>query len=700
MVERDDLYAITLSEGMFTLVLPEPGIYHLSAMGLGYAKPEPVTVQTGSGAPLRIVLKAEAQVLPEVVIKEDRDPVRVGKISLEGRQMEAVAGTQGDPLKGLQSMPGVAVGNDASSNPAIRGSAPRDNLYYLDFMPVAYMFHFGGLTSILPADMVDDFNLYLAAFGPQFGDAMGGVIDTVQRNPRTDRVGVKLNLGMYESDVLIEGPTVEGQSFFLSGRRSYIDFLMNKVRDKISNDQVEIREFPAFYDYQFKYLVDLDERNQIAFHLMGANDWMKIIIPPTSDAAINDPGIGGNLESDQLFDNQGITWRTRLEGGGANRFALGHLHTGTGFVIGGGDYLDIQANDYFIRDEATLHPGKGHELLVGGLVSRWSNTVNFNIGAPPGGDFVAGSLYGTAPKAQRSLDLTGNAWNLYLRDRWQASPRTALIVGVRAATDSYINQVLTEPRLGAEYRLTPSTVLTAGWGYYHQIPQGHEIVDGLGNPNLNYQRAEHRVIGLEQDFGNGWTSKLEGYEKLLRDLPVPDATLNYVNGGSGRIRGMDWLLKRDGAEWNGWLSLTRATSQRTNAATGESFKFSYDQPWIATLVGTWKIDEQWTLGAKWRYHAGSPITPVVGTTTDPGTGQVLPVYGPIGSEILPDYHRLDLRLDRDIAHSTYNIKWYLEILNLYNRKNIGGYRYTAGYASREPSYELPILPSFGIQAEF
>ncbi|MBL0350443.1 MAG: hypothetical protein IPP68_08715 [Elusimicrobia bacterium] len=44
--------------------------------------------------------------------------------------LRLVPGTQGDPLKVLQSLPGVAVGSDGSSDPAVRGTAPIDNLLH------------------------------------------------------------------------------------------------------------------------------------------------------------------------------------------------------------------------------------------------------------------------------------------------------------------------------------------------------------------------------------------------------------------------------------------------------------------------------------------------------------------------------------------------------------------------------------------
>ena len=68
-----------------------------------------------------------AFLLPDVVVYADRNPDKVGKLSISGKELEQVAGGAGDPLRAMQALPGVIVTDDTSANPAIRGSAPGDN---------------------------------------------------------------------------------------------------------------------------------------------------------------------------------------------------------------------------------------------------------------------------------------------------------------------------------------------------------------------------------------------------------------------------------------------------------------------------------------------------------------------------------------------------------------------------------------------
>jgi len=43
---------------------------------------------------------------------------------------------------------------------------------------------------------------------------------------------------------------------------------------------------------------------------------------------------------------------------------------------------------------------------------------------------------------------------------------------------------------------------------------------------------------------------------------------------------------------------------------------------------------------------------------------------------------------------------YFELNNVYRRKNIAGYTYSADYSTREPVYTFELPISFGVQGEF
>ena len=223
----------------------------------------------------------------------------------------------------------------------------------------------------------------------------------------------------------------------------------------------------------------------------------------------------------------------------------------------------------------------------------------------------------------------------------------------------------------------------------------------IGNPHLEHLRTEHSVVGITQKLDNDWSWKAEGYYKKFSNLVVGNTQLNYSNNASGRAYGSELLIKKDGlGELTGWLSISLARSERQNDVTGEAFRFQYDQPINTTLVSNYKLNDDWTMGAKWNYHSGTPYTPILGTSGTYSDGRPIPVYAAVNSGTLPDYHRLDIRFDRNYVFNTWKLNTYFEFNNVYFRRNISGYRYDATYTQKDPVYSLVIPLSFGIQAEF
>ena len=58
---------------------------------------------------------------------------------------------------------------------------------YLDGIEVPILYHFGGLASFLPIDMLAQLELEPSGFGARYGRGIGGVVVLESRSPRTKR---------------------------------------------------------------------------------------------------------------------------------------------------------------------------------------------------------------------------------------------------------------------------------------------------------------------------------------------------------------------------------------------------------------------------------------------------------------------------------------------------------------------------------
>jgi hypothetical protein len=697
---NEALAVTTETDGRFALAVAQPGEYALVAAAIGYVKSPLYKSSTGEGggnAPVEIYLEPVYS-MNEVVVQAERNSDRIAKTIITGRELAAVPGTGGDPLRAIQALPGVVTSGDASSAPAIRGSGPENNAYYVDFLPVGYLFHLGGVESTVNADLVEDFNIYSSSFGPEYLDVTGGIIDVRLRKPRTDRIGAKINLSMLETDVLIEGPLTKNQSMYLAGRRSYFDLIMPKVGTL--DDGVKYKQFPQYYDYQGKYIWNISSDSTLTLMAGGAGDEMKLALTGESNAVKHDPILAGDARMKVGYHSQGLLLTSRITPNLTNRFGTAHITTDVQQQMTQLGYVTIKDENFYFRDHLTLQATGRHQLLFGVESGINSTKLDLDITKVMPSEFATQPDYTSATKVKNNDTISSQWVDVALKDRWLFLDRATLITGVHGSYETYFEKYRAEPRLGLEVTPLKDTLVTAGWGMYHQFPQGFQVVRDFGNPNLTYEKATHYSLGVEQQLPEEWSAKVEGYYKTLEDLVIPHDPENYVNGGSGKAYGAEALVKKNKtSHWSGWLSIAYTKTERTNDLTGAAFPFSYDQPWVVNLVYDWNFARQWTFGAKWRYQTGAPFTPVVGTYTD-ATGRLRPTYGDLGAERLPDYHRLDVRFAREFLFETWKMSAYLDIINAYANQNISGYEYNGDYSSRKKITQLPFLPAFGIRGEF
>lgn len=157
--------------------------------------------------------------------------------------------------------------------------------------------------------------------------------------------------------------------------------------------------------------------------------------------------------------------------------------------------------------------------------------------------------------------------------------------------------------------------------------------------------------------------------------------LRYGNPNEGRCRGIEFFL--DAQPWpqlSIWGTYAYSKSEleayfvNWSEQKIEQRKFPRftDQPHNLTLFINYHFSSGWELNLKWRYLSGLPHTPQY-----PAWSGNTPIWvtGDIYSARYPDYHRLDFRLGKKFDLNRITLRTFLEIKNLYNRRNIFIYDY-------------------------
>ncbi len=290
---------------------------------------------------------------------------------------------------------------------------------------------------------------------------------------------------------------------------------------------------------------------------------------------------------------------------------------------------------------------------------------------------------------------------------------------------------------------------------------------GANAKNIDAEKSTHYVLGFERYLSPVYQIKSEFYYKkfsglivsrkvkgtqfITSQIPNTDprfvsswtqpiaitadsATTIPINGSNGESYGWEILLTKkpsSDSKFDGWISYSLSFSTREEM--GKSIPFRFDQRHTINVVFNYKFSEKWELGLRWQFGSGLPYTSPIGIKPrillkdkdgdgTPETPEIATKFSfnpNTPKEVIfnidygidpdfydsrkPDYHRLDLRLSFYTTVFNLNSLFYLDIINVYNRKNVVGYYYYIDSdlrLKRHKTYQLPIFPTIGMSVRF
>ena len=655
-----------------------------------------------------IVVKAEETLAPEIYVETtqyrleevevtgESAPKTVSKKSLQSEEITRLPGTAGDVLRALPAIPGIGVANDYSGALYIRGGSDEDNLYYFDRVPVGYPYHFGGLVSSLSSEIIDRIDVYAGGYGAEYGVDSQAVIDIYSQDSSPADLRGKFNLNLLFSEGLLQGRFGEKGYWYAAGRRSYIDLFIGSL----SFETGAITAFPRFWDYQLKAGYDFNDRHQFFFNLFASGDRFALKL----DGENVDEDFQGNTSFESGFEGGGIHLRSFLTERLTSYLSLTRSKFMFDVNFGPSLSLEVDAPDYVLREDIIYELSAKHRLESGLILGFEPGQVS--------GTFTRIPDEGEADydiRFEEKVDLDeyvrGYRAEAYLQDRYTVLPFLSVVFGVRFDYFSTIDQLSVQPRGSVLVELPNNSELQFAYGIYNQKPQPPQLSLSIGNPALKSSQASHYILELKRQISQDTEIKMAAYYKNLADLVTADEEAAYLNQGAGYAQGTEIFLRhRRGDRFFGWVSYAYALSKRRDRPDEPYRLYSFDQTHVATLAASYNLTPTWEIGAKWQYRTGNPYTPVEDATIrfDPRNGEPIyvPIYAETNSDRLPPYHRLDLRVSKTYQFGNWKLGAFLELLNVYNRKNLLDYNYSENYTKREDVNQLPFIPYLGITAEF
>lgn len=714
------------SNGHFSLDGVAPGSYHVKVTSPGFASVEmDEVVVAGEATEVTYRLAAEAEEgAIEVTVTGERPPREVTRRTIERREIERIPGTSGDAIRSIESLPGVARPPGFAGILIVRGSYPEDTQTYLDGSEIPLIYHFGGLRSVVPTELVERIDFYPGNYGAKYGRGMGGIVDVGLKSPETrckdekgnltERRGCHHGIGqidLIEGRVLLQGPLpIKNWSYAVGARRSWVDAWLGPV---LKESGANIKTLPVYYDYQLILEHKTGDGAKTSFRFYGADDRFAAIIDPLAE----EPAFGGSLRFATGFYQGQLVLERQLNPWASMNTMLSVGRTSFEFSIGTFGF-DLKVYPIQARHEFGWKLGSGVRLNTGLDFQVTPYDITVRSPAPPSPGEPNSGPFSARPLLEVSEQRSALRQGVYTDAEIQPTDRWRIVPGIRFdyARDTGKSDV--SPRINTRYDLVKGgpdgsgmrrTTLKGGAGYYHQPPQVQQTNTVFGTAGLSSNRALHYAVGIEQEITRQLDISVEGFYKDMKHLvataPVELGT-SYTNLGTGRVVGLETLLRyKPDKHFFGWLAYTLSQSVRRDYPGGLEYHIPYDQTHNLTLLGSYRLGRGWEFGMRFRVVSGNMVTPVRKAPSLPAVlaadyGAYVPLEGATYSDRLPLFHQLDMRLDKRWEFQSYRVSAYLDVYNVYNNPGIEGVSYDFNYARQIYQTGVPFLPSVGVRGEF
>ena len=637
----------------------------------------------------------------EVVVEGERIAPELTERRIDADAIRYLPGSGGDIVRAVQNLPGVARTSFNAGQIQVRGTASENTGFYLGGAPLPIVFHFGGLSTVINSESLDEVAFLPGGYGVRYGRQLAGVVDLRTSKELPERNGGNISVDLFQTTAFVQQRVGERWALTVSGRRSYIDRILQPILNAQTASDVRL---PRYWDVQGRALMRQDNGSSLDIMLVASDDRFRLR-EPDADA---DDGYQESLLVSQ-FSRFWAQYRWEMGRGWISE------HT----ISGGPDTVEV----VFRGDEEAWNKPVRYALrseLLRGVPE------DGHIGWRMGVDFQAVrerfkyDLDGFGGLVSVRGEESGEAWTLmpavYL-EQTQQQGRFQAVPGVRIdAIESEEGYLATsvDPRFRARLDVGDTTQLLLATGRYSQFPQAREYIPAEdADETLLPQWSAQVDLGAKQDVGSALDIEVHGYHWWLRDLvsgredrfefqlgppPVPPLdTGDYASDGTGRVLGAELLARYETGRTLLWLSTTLSRSWRTDRLDEDELPFDEDQPIVLTALASHQLPGNWRVGARWRSASGKPYVPVANRILDLSSHTFVPVWDESDRSRLAAYHALDVRVDKDFVFDRWTLTSYLDLMNATNRRNLEMVTPSVDYTEELPVYGLPIIPAFGVK---
>ncbi len=703
---------ITTNEyGFYSLTVPK-GTYEIQISYVGYETLEE-TISLERDSKKNFNLTETGQALDEVVINTEKTATNIRKPEMSVHKLSTatikkipVVLGEVDIIRALLTLPGVTNAGEGQSGFNVRGGGADQNLILLDEATIFNSSHLFGFFSVFNPDAIKDLKLYKGGIPSRYGGRISSVLDIYQKDGNSNKFSMNGGIGLISSRLLAEGPIVKDKlSFLFAGRGSYAHLFL-KLSDNPNS--------AYFYDLNTKLNYKLNSNNNLFLSGYFGRDVFNInnnFINTYGNATLNLRW--NHLFSDKLFSNLSAIYSDYYYGLDLDLI---------GFLWNSGikNYNIKYDFKYYVTDKVKLNYG------VSGIY------YDFNPGTIEPSNSESGINYKQLEKKyafepsvyleaeqkisnklslsyglrfSRFYRLGSSTVNLYennqpvlfnqeLQIYEKATPIDTQFYDKNKVIESFNNL---EPRFAASYQLNDNTSIK---GSYNRMTQYLQLISNTASPTpldiwtpsdqyIKPQIADQVALGYFRNFKeDNYSLEVETYFKKVKnridyidgaDLIANEAIEQAILNGEMRSYGIEFLLRKNSGNLNGWISYTLSKSEQKTPGrnanepginNGKWYRSGYDKLHNLSVTSSYNYNPKWTFGANFVLQTGQPVTFPNGQYEYQGI--TIPTYGLRNEDRLPTYHHLDISATytpKPTKKNGWQSEWVFSIYNLYGRKN-------------------------------
>ncbi len=633
----------------------------------------------------------------------------------EGRR---VPGTQGDVLKVVENLPGVARASIGSGQVVVWGAAPQDTRVYLDGVPLPRLYHEGGFRSVVNSDMVQSVELVPGGWGADYGRGIGGLVNVQLKEPEKEGTHGSVSSDLLDASADVRSRLSNRATVEVAARKSYLDALLPVFTSRNVGQFIPI---PRYYDAQARVTFELSPRETLEVGGLLSSDAVDDTVPS------DDPTSQQLQTHDASFQRVWLRWKKQTDDGAeialvpsfgadsdqlVDRFGLvpTNLEVDSTVATVRGTWRKRLASWVSLTAGADAQLTKSHFGRTGSNTSPSRQGDEFVFGQAPSdqlahddGSSIAASA---APFVTADFALVNGQVHvvpgLRVEPYLLTASRREPAFGTTPPLGLFQESTNVEPRLSLRWSPVPALTWKAGWGLYHQPPAPADLSAVFGDPTLGLESAEHLLGGVAVGTPDVLSFEMTAFRVTSQSLAVrsglPSPTLAeaLVSTGIGRTRGIQFLLRKQvGKRFFGWVTYTLSKSERADAEGSPYSPYDFDQTHVLGAVASYDLGYGFEVGGRFRYATGFPRTPVTGAYFDNKTGISEPLFGALNSIRIPAFWQVDVRLSKRFAIGRSALEVYLDLQNLTGRDNPEEIVYSPDYTQRRYITGLPLLPVLG-----